>query len=126
MTLVLNAPRSPQSTAAKGYQRLWNDVAHANDEAKAVQTLAGVLADKGGRTFISRLDREDAELCIEILDHVSRDVHLIPPFAPQMVSAGPRVTQPQDCREAGLLRHVEKTRWMPRTTARFHDDNRAD
>ena len=56
---------------AKGYQQLWEDVANATDEAKAVRTLAGILADKEGRIFISRLERKDAELCIEILDHVS-------------------------------------------------------
>ena len=52
------------------YQRLWKEVTSAIDEAKAVRTLAEILAEKEGRKFISRLERRDAELCIEILDHV--------------------------------------------------------
>ena len=55
---------------AKNYQRLWKEVTSTTDEAKAVRTLAEILAEKEGRTFISRLERRDAELCIEILDHV--------------------------------------------------------
>ena len=52
---------------------LWKDVTNTGDEGKAVQTLAKILLYKEGRTFISSLAREDAEFCIEILDHVSRD-----------------------------------------------------
>lgn len=62
---------------AKGYQQLWKDVTSATDEAKAVRTLAGILADKEGRTFISCLERGDAELCIEILDRVSCNRRLL-------------------------------------------------
>ena len=65
---------------AKDYRRLWKDVTSTTDEAKAVRTLAMILADKEGRVFISRLERGDAELCIEILDHVSRYLHLLHPF----------------------------------------------
>ena len=64
---------------AKDYGQLWKDVTHAIDEVQAVQTLAEILADKEGGTFISRLDNKDAELCIEILDCVSRDLYM--PFA---------------------------------------------
>jgi hypothetical protein len=60
---------------AKDYLRLWKRVASTTDEAKAVRTLAEILADREGRTFISRLERKDVELCIEILDRVSRDLH---------------------------------------------------
>ena len=66
---------------AQDYQQLWKDVAGVVDEAKAVQTLAEILADKEGRVFISRLEREDAELCIDILDHVSRSRSTFIPFA---------------------------------------------
>ena len=65
---------------AKNYQRLWERVTDANNEAKAVRTLAEILTDKEGRDFTSRLGPKDAELCIEILDHVSRDLHLPPSF----------------------------------------------
>jgi hypothetical protein len=65
----------------KDYQRLWKDVTRITDEGKAVRTLAEILVDKEGRVFLSRLERKDAELCIEILDHVSRDLHLLPSFA---------------------------------------------
>jgi len=59
---------------AKNYQRLWKEVTSTIDEAKSVRILAEILVDKEGRTFVSRLGREDAELCIEILDHVSRNL----------------------------------------------------
>ena len=65
---------------AKDYQRLWEDVTRAIDEANAVRTLAEILADEEGRTFVSRLERKDAELCIEILDHVSCDLYPLPSF----------------------------------------------
>ena len=55
----------------KDYPPLWKDITSAKDEAKAVRTLAEILADKEGRAFIGTLNRADAELCIEILDHVS-------------------------------------------------------
>ena len=63
---------------AKDYQRLWKEVASAIDETKSVRILAEILADKEGRAFISRLERRDAELCIEILDHVCRDLYAFP------------------------------------------------
>ena len=62
---------------AKGYQELWKDVKSATDETKAVRTLAGILADKEGRTFIPRLERKDAELCIKILDRVGYGSRLL-------------------------------------------------
>jgi len=61
---------------AKDYQRLWKEVTSAIDEAEAVRSLAQILAEKEGRVFVSHLEREDAELCIEILDHVGRTSHL--------------------------------------------------
>ena len=62
---------------AKNYQQLWKDVASTSDEGKAVRTLAEIVLDKEGRTFILELERGGAELCIEILDRVSRDPCLL-------------------------------------------------
>ena len=56
----------------KNYQRLWEQVTSGIDEAKSVRTLAEIVVDREGRAFVSRLERKDAELCIEILDHVGR------------------------------------------------------
>ena len=58
-------------TMAKDYSQLWKNVTSARDEGKAVRTLAEILVDREGRTFIGTLKRADAELCIEVLDHVS-------------------------------------------------------
>jgi len=66
---------------AKDYGRLWEETTRTTDEGKAVRILAEILVDKEGRTFILNLERKDAELCIEILDYVSRDPHLLPSFA---------------------------------------------
>lgn len=63
---------------AKDYGRIWNDITNTVDKTKAVRTLADVLADKEGRTFLLRLEREDAEFCVEILDRVSHNLHLFP------------------------------------------------
>jgi len=60
----------------KNYQRQWEDVTSAIDEASSIRTLAEMLVEKEGRAFVSRLGRKDAELCIEILDHVGRSSHL--------------------------------------------------
>ena len=65
----------------RDYEQLWEGVTRITDEAQAVQALANILADKEGRAFVSRLGGKDAELCIEILDDVSHDLHfsLSPP-----------------------------------------------
>ena len=65
----------------KDYRGLWQDVTETRDEGNAVRTLARILVDKEGRNFISSLKREDAELCIELLDHVSHSLYKIPPPA---------------------------------------------
>ena len=65
---------------AKDFRRLWKDVTNTIDEPKAVRVLADILADKEGRSFISRLEHKDAELCIEILDHVCA-IRVCFPFA---------------------------------------------
>ena len=41
----------------RNYQRPWKDVTAAIDEVEAIKTLAGILVDKEGRAFISRLER---------------------------------------------------------------------
>ena len=72
---------------AKDYQQLWEGVTNAVNETEAVQTLAEIVADPGGRVFVSNLESKDAVLCIETLDHVSCDPPLPPP-PPHMVSLG--------------------------------------
>jgi len=59
---------------AQDYQDLWTHVTNTDDEAQAAQILAKILADKEGRDFISRLDKENVESCIKILDNVSHDL----------------------------------------------------
>ena len=66
---------------AQDYRRLWEGVTSTSDEDKTVQTLAEILLDEKGRTFISNLPRKDAEICIEILDHVCCDLYLLSAFA---------------------------------------------
>ena len=75
-TPALDMPNSSPMT--KDYQQLWKAVISTTDETKAVRTLADILADKEGRTFILHLDRTGAALCIKILDHVSRGPQLAP------------------------------------------------
>jgi len=111
---------------ARDYRRLWNDITSVPDEGKAARTLAEILVDKEGRYFISDLGCGDAELCIEILDHVSHSLHPLPTFAISVVSLGSRRSQTQDHREAGFLHHAEATCWDTRSTARFHGDNKED
>ena len=62
----------------KDYQQLWKEVTSATEEAKSVRILATILADGGGGVFVRRLEPENAELCIEILDRVSPNPHLAP------------------------------------------------
>ena len=119
-------PSRPLRTVAKDYQQLWKDITSTSDKSKAVRTLADILLDKEGRSFISNLERKDAELCIEILDHVSRDPYLLPSPPSQMVSPGPCRAQPQNRRETGFLHRIEETRWNSWEITRIHDDNRGD
>ena len=107
----------------KDYYWLWERATNNTDGAEAVRVLTEILADKDGRSFISSLGRDQAESCIRILDHVSRDLCL-PPSPAQMVSSGYRGVQPQNLREECVPRHVEETCRTPRTTTRSHKDNR--
>jgi len=107
----------------KDPQRLWEGVTNATDGVQAVQTLTGILADKKGRVFISRLGSKDAELCVEILDDVSHNLHSPHSPQPQTVSSGYHNAQPQTRREADFLRHVEETRRVSWTTAGSREDN---
>ncbi|KAF9789222.1 kinase-like domain-containing protein [Thelephora terrestris] len=63
---------------ARDFERLWEDVTAANDEAGAVRALAEILAEKEGRDFISHLYRGDAVFCIDILDRgiAGRDLNI--------------------------------------------------
>jgi len=111
---------------SKDNGKLWKRVTNTTDEGKAVRTLAEILADKEGRAFISRLGHEDAELCIEILDHVCCDPYLLPSLVVSDSLSGHRGAQSQHRRETGFLRHVEETCWNFRTIARFYGNNRED
>jgi len=53
------------------FNRLWKKARTATDEAESIRTLAEILTSKDGRAFILDLEVKDAELCIEILDHVN-------------------------------------------------------
>ena len=112
---------------AKNYPQLWKDITTSRTiyEVKAVRTLARILADNEGRVFISSLKRKDAELCIEVLDHVSRDLYTSS-SPPQMALSGHRRRRAQIRREEHFFRHTEKTRWIPWATATRHDDNGKD
>jgi len=61
---------------AKDYRKLWKDVGNATDEAEAVRALAEIVVDKKGRAFALTLNCTEAELCVETLDYVSRDLRL--------------------------------------------------
>ena len=65
---------------AQVYRKLWEDVANATNEVKAVRALAKIVVDKQGRAFALTLNYEEAELCVETLDYVSRDLRLHPQF----------------------------------------------
>jgi len=73
-----HSPDPSRQLMAKDYSQLWKTVASTSDEGEAVRTLAEIVLDKEGRAFISRLERDDAELCIEILDRVSRNPYPLP------------------------------------------------
>jgi len=108
---------------SKDYGRLWKNVTGTIDEGKAVRTLAEILADKEGRAFISLLGHEDAELCVEILDHVCCDLYLLPSFIVLDSFSGHRSAQTQHRRETGFFRHAEETCWNLWTITRFYDNN---
>jgi hypothetical protein len=95
-----------REVTVKDYQRLWKNVTNTTDEGKAIRILAEILADKEGRAFISRLERKDAELCIEMLDHVSRDPYLLLPPRSELVffRASQSPTSPGPRRTPSLLR----------------------
>jgi len=60
----------------KDREQLWKDVTGTVDNAQAVRALAKILADPGGRAFVSNLESKDSvDLCVEILDQVSQNLH---------------------------------------------------
>ena len=68
------------------YRQLWEGVTNATGQSEAVRALAKIVVDKQGRVFVSSLEREEAELCVKILDDVSRDA--LPISSPHTVSPG--------------------------------------
>jgi len=63
---------------ANDYAQLWKAVTDEADGAEAVRILAKILADKEGEVFISRLERDQANLFIQLWDDVSRELRLSP------------------------------------------------
>lgn len=80
MVIVLSSSESSLGTlnGTTDFAELWTRVTRTPDKAEAVRTLAEILAQRKGRTFISRLEHKEAELCIEVLDYVSYNLHLLP------------------------------------------------
>ena len=89
---------------AKDYRKLWAKVADVTEGTESTRILAEILTDEQGGTFVSQLGRRDAELCIEILDRVSRDPH--PDSHDLTQLPGSVGTQTQQDREAGVPRYV--------------------
>ena len=76
-------PTPSRKAMAKNYQELWERSGDASvDKTKAVQALAEIVAeivaDIDGRTFILGLEPEAVKLCLETLDYVGCDLHLLP------------------------------------------------
>lgn len=92
----------------KDYQQLWKRVAKEPDQGEAVRILTEILADTEGRSFASRLEREQGEVCVGVLDYVSRDLRSLP-FTVQTVSTGHHSGRPQTHRAECLRHHVEET-----------------
>ena len=55
---------------AVDFNRSWKKACAAQNETEFVRSLAEILASKDGLGYILTLERDGAELCIEILDHV--------------------------------------------------------
>ena len=104
---------------ATDYQRLWKGVTDAADEDEAVHTLVKIVLDKEGRAFLSNFGRADATLCIEILDNVSLDKHLLRPGPSRTAPSGHRSIRPQTRRKMRLLPCIKETRWNSRTAPRI-------
>lgn len=109
---------------AKDFQRLWKDVTGTEDEAAAIRALAGILVEKEGRAFVSRLDRKYTDFLIDVLDRVSHDSRIQPPLTPQMVWPGHRNTRSQNHRETGFLCLAEEACRVSWATTRLGDNIR--
>ena len=66
-----SSPSYLLDTMAVDFNKLWKKARTAKDETESIRTLAKILSSKDGRTFILDMELSEAELCIEILDHVS-------------------------------------------------------
>jgi len=69
------------------YQQIWTGITNAIEETQAIQALAGVVVEKEGRGFISRLDSKDAVSCVRILDRVSNGSNSPPSHSDGLVRA---------------------------------------
>ena len=61
----------PANVMSEDYRQLLAQATSASEKAESVEILAKILAGEGGKDFISQLNREDGEWCIEILDQAS-------------------------------------------------------
>lgn len=61
---------------SEDYRRLLVEATTTTNRVESIRILIKLLADNGGKDFISRLDHKDGKACIEILDHVSCDLPL--------------------------------------------------
>ena len=81
LTPAPDVPVSSRKTMARDSRQLWKDLTRTTDKGEAFRILAETLVDKAAG-LLSRLEREDAELCVEILGHGRRDLHSHSPFRP--------------------------------------------
>jgi len=110
----------------RNYEQLWKGITDKTDKTEAAEGLAKIVADNAGRDFILGSEYEEAELCVEILDHVSHNTHS-PPLPPsQMVSPGHHKTQPRTRREKYFPCYVEETCPVPQAAAPSHENDRRD
>ena len=64
---------------ATNYNKLWKTARSGTDDAESVRTLATILSSRDGRMFVLDLELSEAELCLEILTHVSSNLPSIVP-----------------------------------------------
>ena len=110
---------------AVDYNRLWKRARTATDETESVRILAKILSSKDGRAFILDLEQQDAELCIEILDHVNSN----PPSTWVMVTyqrtdLGFGGAQGPRNRQTHVLWNTEEALGEARTIARLDGHHR--
>ena len=103
------------------FNKLWKKARASTDEAESIRTLAKILSSKDSRAFILDLKPQDAEFCIEILDHVSPNPRLrYLMFAHRSNYSGPGREQGSRIRQTYVLWDTEEARRKARTIARIN------